>query len=54
MEEPRHHPHVNRVRVCAKEGHVDATAAELRFALAIAPEYRPVCVEIHRPFAVLN
>jgi Tfp pilus assembly protein PilF len=52
--EPRHFPHVNLARVYAKLGQLDAAIAELRAALAIAPQYRPARVELHRLLGLLN
>jgi Tfp pilus assembly protein PilF len=52
--EPRHYPHVNLARVYAKLGQLDAAIAELRAALAIAPQYRPARVELHRLLGLLN
>jgi len=52
--EPRHYPHVNLARVYVKQGQVDAAIAELRLALAIAPQYRPARAELHRLLGLLN
>ncbi|HWC04053.1 MAG TPA: tetratricopeptide repeat protein [Methylomirabilota bacterium] len=52
--EPRHYPHVNLARVYVKLGHLDAAIAQLRVALAIAPQYRPARVELHRLLGLLN
>jgi tetratricopeptide (TPR) repeat protein len=52
--EPRHFPHVNLARVYAKLGQLDAAIAEIRAALAIAPQYRPARVELHRLLGLLN
>ena len=52
--EPRHYPHVNLARVYVRQGQLDAAIAELRRALAIAPQYRPARVELHRLFGLLN
>jgi tetratricopeptide (TPR) repeat protein len=52
--EPRHYPHVNLARVYAKLGQLDAAIAEIRAALAIAPQYRPARVELHRLLGLLN
>jgi Tfp pilus assembly protein PilF len=52
--EPRHYPHVNLARVYVKHGQVDAAIAELRLALAIAPQYRPARAELHRLLGLLN
>lgn len=52
--EPRHYPHVNLARVHVKLGQLDAAIAELRAALAIAPQYRPARVELHRLLGLLN
>jgi Tfp pilus assembly protein PilF len=52
--EPRHYPHVNLARVYVKLGRVDGAIAELRVALAIAPQYRPARAELHRLLGLLN
>ena len=52
--EPRHYPHVNLARVYVKLGQFDAAIAQLRVALAIAPQYRPARTEIHRLLGLLN
>jgi tetratricopeptide (TPR) repeat protein len=52
--EPRHYPHVNLARVYVKLGHLDAAIAQLRLALAIAPQYRPARAELHRLLGLLN
>jgi hypothetical protein len=52
--EPRHYPHVNLARVYVKLRQLDAAIAELRAALAIAPQYRPARVELHRLLGLLN
>ena len=52
--EPRHYPHVNLARVYARLGQVDAAIAQLRVALAIAPQYRPARTELHRLLGLLN
>jgi tetratricopeptide (TPR) repeat protein len=52
--EPRHYPHVNLARVYVKLGHYDAAIAQLRVALAIAPQYRPARAEMHRLLGFLN
>jgi Tfp pilus assembly protein PilF len=52
--EPRHYPHVNLARVFVKLGHLDAAIAQLRVALAIAPQYRPARTEVHRLLGLLN
>jgi Tfp pilus assembly protein PilF len=52
--EPRHYPHVNLARVYAKLGQIDAAIAQLRVALAIAPQYRPARAELHRLLGLLN
>jgi tetratricopeptide (TPR) repeat protein len=51
---PRHYPHVNLARVYVRLGQVDAAIAELRVALAIAPQYRPARTELHRLLGLLN
>ncbi|MFI5008293.1 MAG: tetratricopeptide repeat protein [Solirubrobacterales bacterium] len=52
--EPRHYPHVNLARVYVKLGQIDAAIAQLRVALAIAPQYRPARAEVHRLLGLLN
>jgi Tfp pilus assembly protein PilF len=52
--EPRHYPHVNLARVYVKQGQIDAAIAQLRLALAIAPQYRPARAELHRLLGLLN
>jgi Tfp pilus assembly protein PilF len=52
--EPRHYPHVNLARVYVKLGQLDAAIAQLRVALAIAPQYRPARTEVHRLLGLLN
>ena len=52
--EPRHYPHVNLARVFVKLGQLDAAIAQLRVALAIAPQYRPARAELHRLLGLLN
>jgi Tfp pilus assembly protein PilF len=52
--EPRHYPHVNLARVHVKLGQFDAAIAQLRLALAIAPQYRPAHAELHRLLGLLN
>src|SRR5262245_31781940 len=52
--EPRHYPHVNLARIYVGLGQIDAAIAELRLALAIAPQYRPARAEIHRLLGLLN
>jgi Tfp pilus assembly protein PilF len=52
--ESRHYPYVNLARVCVKLGQLDAAIVQLRAALAIAPEYRPARVELHRLLGLLN
>ena len=52
--EPRHYPHVNLARVYMKLGQVDAAIAQLRAALALAPQYRPARTELHRLLGLLN
>jgi tetratricopeptide (TPR) repeat protein len=52
--EPRHYPHVNLARVYVKLGHLDGAIAQLRVALAIAPQYRPARAELHRLLGILN
>ena len=52
--EPRHYPHVNLARVYVKLGQFDAAIAQLRVALAIAPQYRPARAELHRLLGLLN
>jgi Tfp pilus assembly protein PilF len=52
--EPRHYPHVNLARVYVKLGQLDAAIAQLRVALAIAPQYRPARAEVHRLLGLLN
>jgi Tfp pilus assembly protein PilF len=52
--EPRHYPHVNLARVYVKLGQVDAAIAQLRAALALAPQYRPARTELHRLLGLLN
>ena len=52
--EPRHYPHVNLARVYLKLGQFDAAIAQLRVALAIAPQYRPARAELHRLLGLLN
>jgi Tfp pilus assembly protein PilF len=52
--EPRHYPHVNLARVYVKLGQHDRAIAELRAALALAPQYRPARVELHRLLGLLN
>jgi Tfp pilus assembly protein PilF len=50
----RHYPHVNLARIYVKLGQLDAAIAELRVALAIAPQYRPARIEVHRLLGLLN
>ncbi len=50
----RHYPHVNLARVYVKLGHLDGAIAQLRVALAIAPQYRPARAEVHRLLGILN
>jgi tetratricopeptide (TPR) repeat protein len=50
----RHYPHVNLARVYVKLGALDAAIAQLRVALAIAPQYRPARAELHRLLGLLN
>ena len=52
--EARHYPHVNLARVYVKLGHLDGAIAQLRVALAIAPQYRPARAELHRLLGILN
>ena len=52
--EPRHYPHVNLARVYVKLGQIDPAIAQLRVALAIAPQYRPARTELHRLLGLLN
>jgi Tfp pilus assembly protein PilF len=52
--EPRHYPHVNLARVLVRLGQFDAAIAQLRVALAIAPQYRPARAEVHRLLGLLN
>ena len=52
--EPRHYPHVNLARVYVKLRQFDAAIAQLRVALAIAPQYRPARAELHRLLGLLN
>jgi tetratricopeptide (TPR) repeat protein len=52
--EPRHYPHVNLARVYVKLGQLDLAIAQLRVALAIAPQYRPARTELHRLLGLLN
>jgi Tfp pilus assembly protein PilF len=52
--EPRHYPHVNLARVYTKLGQIDPAIAQLRVALAIAPQYRPARAELHRLLGLLN
>lgn len=52
--EPRHYPHVNLARVYVKLRQLDAAIAQLRVALAIAPQYRPARTELHRLLGLLN
>jgi Tfp pilus assembly protein PilF len=52
--EPRHYPHVNLARVYAKLGKIHEAIDELRRALALAPDYPPARVELHRLVGLLN
>lgn len=52
--ESRHYPHVNLARVYVRLGHFDGAIAQLRVALAIAPQYRPARIELHRLLGFLN
>jgi Tfp pilus assembly protein PilF len=52
--ETRHYPHVNLARIYVKLGQLDAAIAQLRVALAIAPQYRPARAELHRLLGLLN
>ena len=52
--EPRHYPHVNLARVYVRLGQIDPAIAQLRVALAIAPQYRPARTELHRLLGLLN
>jgi tetratricopeptide (TPR) repeat protein len=52
--EARHYPHVNLARIYVKLGQLDAAIAQLRVALAIAPQYHPARAELHRLLGRLN
>ena len=44
----------NLGRVYVKQGQFDEAIAQLRLALAIAPQYRPARAELHRLLGLLN
>ncbi len=52
--EPRHYPHINMARVCAKKGKIDEAIAELRKALQFDPNHLGARRELHRLIGMLN
>lgn len=52
--EPRHYPHINMARVCAKKGKIDEAIAELRKALQFDANHLGARRELHRLIGMLN
>jgi Tfp pilus assembly protein PilF len=52
--EPRHYPHINMARVCAKKGKIDEAVAELRKALRFDANHLGARRELHRLIGMLN
>jgi len=52
--EPRHYPHINMARVCAKKGKIDEAIAELRKALQFEANHLGARRELHRLIGMLN
>ncbi len=52
--EPRHYPHINMARVCAKKGEIDEAIAELRKALQLEANHVGARRELHRLIGMLN
>jgi Tfp pilus assembly protein PilF len=52
--EPRHYPHINMARVCAKRGKIDEAIAELRKALQLEANHLGARRELHRLIGMLN
>jgi len=52
--EPRHYPHINMARVCARKGKIDEAIAELRKALQFDPNHLGARRELHRLIGMLN
>ena len=52
--EPRHYPHINMARVCAKKGEIDEAIAELRKALQFDANHLGARRELHRLIGMLN
>jgi len=52
--EPRHYPHINMARVCAKKGKIDEAIAELRKALQLDANHLGARRELHRLIGMLN
>jgi len=52
--EPRHYPHINMARVCAKRGKIDEAIAELRKALQFDANHLGARRELHRLIGMLN
>lgn len=52
--EPRHYPHINMARVCAKKGKIAEAIAELRKALQFDANHLGARRELHRLIGMLN
>ncbi|MGH7372552.1 MAG: tetratricopeptide repeat protein [Candidatus Methylomirabilales bacterium] len=52
--EPRHYPHINMARVCAKKGKIAEAIAELRKALHFDANHLGARRELHRLIGMLN
>ena len=52
--EPRHYPHINMARVCARKGKIDEAIAELRKALQLDANHLGARRELHRLIGMLN
>jgi len=52
--EPRHYPHINMARVCAKNGKIAEAIAELRKALQLDANHLGARRELHRLIGMLN
>lgn len=52
--EPRHYPHINMARVCAKKGKIAEAIAELRKALQYDANHLGARRELHRLIGMLN